>query len=213
MNIAVATPLFASHYEDTSSMGQVSYADGQLIQTGGLKTRENSFRHFIEGVTKKCATEVSEENMTMPSEKNGHRIRQCTETGSVAGSLDVLEAVIFQLSGQKYLIEALVDVDDLDEFAAEDNLAPPSEKAKDNARQILKRIVPSFPRVYGIFPWGDEGVLTIQPAHSPISIFCDADGAVSVFVSHSGEGTDERHSHALNDFIMQFIHESMEEWE
>ena len=111
---------------------------------------------------------------------------------------------------QKHLDEALSDLDDLPKFAAEEEVQPPSAIATENARRILKEIVPSFPRFYGIFPWG-EGVATIQPANTPVSIFCNADGSVSVFVSHAKEGTHEWHAPRLNDAVMKFIRKAMEE--
>ena len=111
---------------------------------------------------------------------------------------------------QKHLDEALSDLDDLPKFAAEEEVQPPSAIATENARRILKEIVPSFPRFYGVAPWG-EGVVTMRPDHAPVNIFCNADGSVSVFVNHADEGMHEWHAPTLNDAVMTFIRKAMEE--
>lgn len=112
--------------------------------------------------------------------------------------------------GQKYLDEALDDLDSLHKFAAEEDLPPPSDIAKKTARRILKALAPSFPRSYGISPW-NSGTVVIQPAHSHVNVFCDADGSVSVCVDHLDKAMDKHRAKTLDDAVMDFIKKALSE--
>ena len=108
----------------------------------------------------------------------------------------------------KYLNEAEAELQDLEAFAAEEDLPPPNLKAKGLAKNILDEIVPEFPRSYAVSPW-EKGSVTIQPHRSRITIFCDADGSVSVFDNSPGNGTIERHAQTLDCTVMHFIREAL----
>lgn len=233
MNTAVTTPLSTSSYEDISSISteSVSDANRRLMTKGGLnnfqiygleefaleKATDYRAMKLLNLINLRCDRSVLEEvvghlKKYIEHQKSIEEIVPLLENGLNADSsnLPMTISLEFKAKHREYLDEALSSLDNLDKFAAAEDLQPPSDVANENARCILKEIVPSFPRFYGIAPWG-EGVVAIRPDHTSVNIFCNADGAVSVFVNHSGEGMNEWHAQTLNNGTMKFIRKAMEE--
>ena len=97
----------------------------------------------------------------------------------------------------QHLSEALAALDDLDDYAAETEMEPPSPAAKKLARRLLKEFFSAVPRRYAFSPW-EKGALIIQAngaKHCSVSVYCRADGAASLYVFRPQGCVQENHYH------------------
>ena len=105
---------------------------------------------------------------------------------------DARRARGFQTVGaaeEKFLAEALEELGELDEYAAESGLPPPSPNAVRFARRILEKVVRAVPLYYSVSP-GEGGKVAIQAGdgrENAVSLLCDAAGGASCYVSVDGE--------------------------
>ena len=98
----------------------------------------------------------------------------------------------------KFLAEALEELEELDEYAAESGLPPPSPTAVKFARRILESVVRAVPLYYSVSPV-EGGKVAIQAGDkrkNAVLLLCDADGGASYHVSVDGENRHEHYDSA-----------------
>ena len=95
------------------------------------------------------------------------------------------EAEPLTVEQQVYLSEALEDLAEMDEYAAELNIAPPAPVALAAAKAFLQQAVREAPRRYAICPAPEcAAVVYKQDAHQlRVDIFFDPDGSASCYIN------------------------------
>ena len=83
-----------------------------------------------------------------------------------------------------FLREALDDLTELDEYAEELDMPPPSQVAKESARAFVEKAVREVPRPYTVSPWDDGKVIvsTLGAKGFAVSIYFNAKGGASCYV-------------------------------
>lgn len=86
---------------------------------------------------------------------------------------------------QAYLSEALGDLAELDEYAAELDVPPPAPVALEAAKAFLHQAVREAPRHYAVCPWikGTAVVYTQSKNEYRVDICFEADGNAACFIS------------------------------
>ena len=95
---------------------------------------------------------------------------------------------------QSFLREALDDLAELDEYAEELDMPPPSPVAKEAAQVFVEQAVREVPRSYTVSPW-DEGEVIVSTKNEEgfgVSIFFNANGGASCFIIHPSPPRRER---------------------
>lgn len=119
---------------------------------------------------------------------------------------------VIRPEAREYLAEALEDLRILEVGGdEEEDMPPPKPGAVKTARQILRHVIWESPRRFGVSSWEDGAVaLGASGGHGHLlSVFCDADGAVSVFRVRPGGGTDEKHCPPHEDPPIEYISEAL----
>ena len=83
------------------------------------------------------------------------------------------------------LTDALDDLKECQEEAAEQGFPKPTQTAVDNAERLLQAMFKLLPRRFEVYPM-PSGAIAIQASKAPeiaISVLCDSDGAVHCLVS------------------------------
>lgn len=87
----------------------------------------------------------------------------------------------------------MAELAELDDFAAEVEAEPPSPAAKKTARLLLAEITRIVPRYYAVSPW-EKGAVVVQSSGGKghrVSVYCEADGGASFYVTRPGRGTEK----------------------
>ena len=117
--------------------------------------------------------------------------------------------LVNQASG-KSLAEALSELEELDDYAAEEDLPPPSPIAKNIARDILNQLTSILPRYYAVSPWEDGDIVVFSAgAGSRASVFCRANGGASLYVTLPNKRGYENHYDQAQDLSVDSIIEAM----
>ena len=88
------------------------------------------------------------------------------------------------LATQKSLANALTELEELDDYAAENELTPPAPAAKKFAREILGVLAARAPRHYSVSLWeGGDVIVYSGNTEWRVSIYCRADGGAACYVS------------------------------
>ena len=114
----------------------------------------------------------------------------------------------------KFLAEAIEELEDLNEYAAESGLPPPSPNAIQSARRILEKVVRAAPLYYSVSP-GEDGEVAIQTGsgqENAVMILCDAKGGAACYVSVDGENRRAHYDSARN-LPDSFVLEAMQKME
>lgn len=109
---------------------------------------------------------------------------------------------------QRFLREALVDFDELEEEAEEEGLPPPAPLAKQAALEFLHKAIRKIPRSYAVSMW-DKGAVVVytQDARTfRVSVYFRAEGGASCYATHSdGTSTEARHYAATEKVENEWI--------
>ena len=112
-----------------------------------------------------------------------------------AGKLQEITNVymrIYKIIGS--LTESLNELEELDNYATEEELSPPSPIAKELAKKILKKITLELPRDYSVSLWEDgDVVIYTAGAGWRVSVFCRTNGGASLYVNSPNENDHEEH--------------------
>lgn len=96
------------------------------------------------------------------------------------------------------LEDALQELAEVSDYAAEDGIDVPSEIASANAERLLKAMYAISPRRYGVYP-APDGYIAIDargPNDRGMVVTCDSDGGALCLVSIDGERRRARYSTA-----------------
>ena len=124
------------------------------------------------------------------------------EPQASAGYAEVIERPVktgAQPSGVKpetFLREALDDLAELDEYAQELDMPPPSPVAKESARAFVEKAVREVPRSYTVSPW-DKGKVIVSTSEKEgvgVGIYFNAEGGASCYVIHPTRPKNRRNS-------------------
>ena len=113
-------------------------------------------------------------------------------------------------ASEKSLTEALSELEELDDYAAEEEFSPPSPTAKKIARDILNQLTSKLPRYYALSLWEDGDVVVYSgDADSRVSVFCRANGGASLYVDSSNNRDYECHYTLAEDLPIDSIIDAM----
>ena len=101
------------------------------------------------------------------------------------------------------LAEAMEDLADLDEYAAEKGLPPLSPVAKNAARTFLRKVIPQAPRGYAVSPW-DDGAVVVHTRGAKgfgVGVYFNAEGGASCYVTRPEDGENEEHHYARAESV------------
>ena len=115
-------------------------------------------------------------------------------------------------AARRFLSEALEELGELEEYAAESELSPPAPLAKESARKFLRKVVRESPRCYAVSPWdgGKVVVHTRDAKGSGIGVYFSAEGGASCYVTVAGEGRNRRaHYDSARDLPDSFVLEAL----
>ena len=113
-------------------------------------------------------------------------------------------------TSEKSLADALSELEELDDYAAEEELPPPSPTAKKIARNILNHLTSKLPRYYALSLWEDGDVVVFSAgAGSRVSVFCRANGSASLYVNTPNNRGYEHHYDQVEDLPIDFIIDAM----
>ena len=124
------------------------------------------------------------------------------EPQASAGYAEVIERPVKTAvlpSGVKpevFLREALDDLAELDEYAQELDMPPPSPVAKESARAFVEKAVREVPRSYTVSPW-DKGKVIVSTSEKEgfgVGIYFNAEGGASCYVIHPTRPKNKRNS-------------------
>ena len=116
-----------------------------------------------------------------------------------------------QHAEQKSLAGALDELAELDNYAIEEGLSPPSPVARQLAKNVLIKLASELPRNYTISLWEDGDVVIYSTgAGRRVSVYCRADGGVAFYVN-SPDGSDyEGHYQSGQDMPMDIIIDALQ---
>ena len=119
-------------------------------------------------------------------------------------------------AARRFLSEALEELGELEEYAAESELPPPAPLAKESARRILEKVTREVPLYYSVSP-GESGKVAIQVADkrkNGVMILCNASGGASCYVSMADERQNRRaHYDSAGALPDSFVLEALRELE
>ena len=119
--------------------------------------------------------------------------------------------VIQDPASEKSLTEALSELEELDDYAAEEELPPPSPTAKKIARDILNQLISKLPRYYAVSPWEDGDIVVFtEGSGSRVSVFCRANGGASLYVNFPDNHDYEYHYTLAEDLPVDSIIDALE---
>ena len=97
---------------------------------------------------------------------------------------EIVDLFMQDRATQKSLANALAELEELDDYAAENELTPPAPAAKKFAREILEVLAARAPRHYSVSLW-EEGDVIVYSGNTEwrVSIYCRADGGAACYVS------------------------------
>ena len=112
-----------------------------------------------------------------------------------AGKLQKITNVFMRLSkSRESLTESLSELEELENYATEEELLPPSPIAKELAKKILKKITFELPHDYSVSLWEDGDVVVYSAgADWRTSFFCRANGGASIYVTSPDDSDYEIH--------------------
>ena len=105
------------------------------------------------------------------------------------------------------LAEALAELAEVDDCAAESDLPPPSPVAKQTARDILEKVARAVPRDYAVSPWDDGAVIVYSSGGigRRVSILCDSQGDAAYYVVRPDGRNDKGDRRPAGDIPLDFI--------
>ena len=136
------------------------------------------------------------------------------DTATLAPLVYAPDSQATDAEARRFLSEALEELGELEEYAAESELPPPAPSAVESARRILEKVTREAPLYYSVSP-GEDGDVAIQVADNHkngVMILCNAEGGASCYVSMADE-SQNRHAHydsagALPDsFVLEALRE------
>ncbi|WP_424947010.1 hypothetical protein [Candidatus Spongiihabitans sp.] len=111
---------------------------------------------------------------------------------------------------KKSLDDALSELEELNDYAAEEELSPPSPTAKKIAEDILHHLTSKLPRYYAISLWEDGDIVVFSAgAGSRASVFCRANGGASLYVNSPNNHDYEIHHTLAQDLPIDSIIDAM----
>ena len=114
-------------------------------------------------------------------------------------------------ASEKSLAEALSELEELDDYAAEEDLPPPSPIAKNIARGILNQLTSILPRYYAVSPWEDGDIVVFsEGSGSRVSVFCRANGGASLYVNFPNNRDYEHHCTLAEDLPVDSVIDALE---
>ena len=114
-------------------------------------------------------------------------------------------------ASEKSLAEALSELEELDDYAAEEDLPPPSPIAKNIARDILNQLTSILPRYYAVSPWEDGDIVVFsEGSGSRVSVFCRANGGASLYVNFPNNRDYEHHCTLAEDLPVDSVIDALE---
>ncbi len=113
-------------------------------------------------------------------------------------------------ASEKSLADALSELEELNDYATEEELSPPSPTAKKIAEDILHHLTSKLPRYYAISPWEDGDIVVFsERAGLRVSVFCRANGGVSLYVNSPHNHDYEIHHTLAQDLPIDSIIDAM----
>ena len=113
-------------------------------------------------------------------------------------------------ASEKSLADALSELEELDDYATEEELPPPSPTAKKIARNILNHLTSKLPRYYAVSPWEDGDVVVFsERAGLRVSVFCRANGGASLYVNTPNNNDYEIHHALAQNLLIDSIIDAM----
>ena len=108
------------------------------------------------------------------------------------------------VSQNPQVAETWREFDEVDDYAARNDLEPPAAATKRAARKILSALLREFPRYYAVMP-GDERDISFQTSAGMgkgrgVLIVCD-DEDIACYVTLSGENTMRHYDYAQVDSL------------
>lgn len=97
----------------------------------------------------------------------------------------------------QYWLDAIVEIEDLDDYAAETEMEPLSPVAKKLARRLFDEFFLAVPRRYAFSPW-EKGAVIVQAngaKYHSVSVYCRANGGASLYVFRPQGCVQESHYH------------------
>ena len=110
------------------------------------------------------------------------------------------------------LANALRDLDELNDEAAEEGIAPPSESAIANADRLLRAIYDILPRQYlvELLPEGIIAITVPGGFRRSVMLLCESDSGALCSVNMNGEHRRKRYAHA-DQLPDRFLSEALSE--
>ena len=125
-------------------------------------------------------------------------------------SISAIEKFRQNQASEKSLADALSELEELDDYAAEEDLPPPSPTAKKIAEDILHHLTSKLPRYYAVSLWEDGDVVVFSAdSGSRASVFCRTNGGVSLYVNFPGNRGYELHYDQAGDLPLDSIIDAM----
>ena len=110
------------------------------------------------------------------------------------------------------LAEALRDLNEINDEAEEEGIAPPSELAITNADRLLRATYDILPRQYlvGLLPEGVIAITIPGGFRCSVALLCESDGGALCSVNMNGEHRRKRYPHT-DQLPDRFIREALSE--
>ena len=125
-----------------------------------------------------------------------------------------VRAVPLTAQQQDFLREALEDLAELDEYAAELDMPAPDPAAIEAAREFLHQAVRAVPRSYSVSPWGDGSVIVNAQGKKgfSVNVSFETNGSAVCFVGRLNlEQSEERHfspaQKVANEWVFRAVRE------
>lgn len=119
----------------------------------------------------------------------------------------------FVSKGERLLAEALGELEELDDYAAEAEMQPPSPVAKKAARFLLKQLARTLPRDYAVSLW-EDGDVTVYSSGGlgwRVSVDFHADGGATILVTRPDKRSREQHYESAQDLPIGVVVAALKE--
>lgn len=115
------------------------------------------------------------------------------------------------LASEKFFTEALAELEELDDYATEEELSPPSPITRNLVRKILRELTLKLPRNYSVSLWEDGDVVIYSGgAGWRVSIYCRANGGAALYVN-TPDGHDYESQYQLaQDMPLELVIDALE---